>query len=118
MKRVATIASRLKEYRGTNDLTLAEMSEKTGIPAQTLNRYELGQRAPKIDVAVDIAESLSVNPLWLQGYDVSIEKEPTPVSESGPVDSLDAQIMNLVRQLSPEWKKQLVEHIELIISTR
>lgn len=83
MKRVATIASRLKEYRNSNRLTLADFSEMTGVPAQTLNRYELGQRAPKIDVAVEIAESLSINPLWLQGYDVSIEKEPTFANEGG-----------------------------------
>ena len=42
----------------------------TGIPAQTLNRYELGQRVPKIDTAVKIAEAIGINPLWLQGYDV------------------------------------------------
>lgn len=88
MKRVSTMALRLKEYRNISGITLSDLSEKTGIPAQTLNRYELGQRAPKIDVAVQIAEALSLNPLWVQGYDVKMENEPTPVSESGPSDDV------------------------------
>ena len=73
MDRVSTIANRLKEYREMYDLSLAQMSERTGLPAQTINRYELGQRVPKIDTAINIAISLDINPLWLQGYDVSIE---------------------------------------------
>lgn len=72
MKQISSIASRIREYREREDLTLAEMAQRTGVPAQTLNRYELGKRAPKIDVAVQIAERLGVNPLWLQGYDVSV----------------------------------------------
>lgn len=70
MKQISSIASRIREYRERENLTLAEMAQITGVPAQTLNRYELGKRAPKIDVAVQIAEKISVNPLWLQGYDV------------------------------------------------
>lgn len=72
MKQISSIASRIREYREREDLTLAEMAQMTGVPAQTLNRYELGKRAPKIDVAVQIAERLGVNPLWLQGYDVPV----------------------------------------------
>ena len=53
MERVSNVAQRLKEYRDDYGLTLSELSEKCKIPAQTLNRYELGQRKPKIDTAVD-----------------------------------------------------------------
>lgn len=70
MKRVAKISDRIKQYREQMDWTLADMEKKTGCPAQTLNRYELGQRIPKIDTAIELAERLFVNPLWLQGYDV------------------------------------------------
>ena len=63
-------------------MTLSDLSNLTGIPAQTINRYELGQRAPKIDTAVQIADALRINPLWLQGYDVPIEDKLTPAMES------------------------------------
>ena len=72
MQRVSDFSSRLKEYRAINDLTLADLEKITHMPSQTLNRYELGQRTPKVDVANSIAESLKINSLWLQGYDVPI----------------------------------------------
>lgn len=75
MDRVTSFAKRIKEYREDHDLTLAEMEKITGVPAQTINRYELEQRHPKIDVAISIAEKLGVNALWLQGYDVPVINE-------------------------------------------
>lgn len=98
MTRIATFAIRLKEYRETNDLTLADMESKTGIPAQTINRYELGQRIPKIDTAIAIADALNINPLWLQGYNVDIKR---PASGNGNEPS-DQELINLWKSLAPE----------------
>lgn len=92
MIRIATFATRIKEYRTMNDLTLAEMEAKTGLPAQTISRYELGQRVPKIDTSIEIADALNINPLWLQGYDANIEL-PTHVSEDG-LDRETKEVVN------------------------
>ena len=86
MKRVSKISERIKQYRERMDWTLADMEEKTSCPAQTLNRYELGQRIPKIDTAIELAEKLSINPLWLQGYDV-----PCDFSESEDGQNLSSE---------------------------
>lgn len=75
MERISNIAQRLKEYRERFGLTLSDVSKKCKIPMQTLSRYELEQRVPKIDTAVEIAESLGINPLWLQGYNVPMEEQ-------------------------------------------
>lgn len=86
MERISDVSRRLKEYRDKFGVTLADISAKCNIPAQTLNRYELGQRTPKIDTAVEIAESLKINPLWLQGYDVpmidALPNNAIPFTES------------------------------------
>lgn len=73
MVRISNVAKRLKEYRENQRLSLAELSEKCKIPAQTLNRYELAQREPKIDTAIKIADSLHISLLWLLGYAVPID---------------------------------------------
>lgn len=44
-----------------------------------------------------------------------IEKEPTPVSESGPLSPDDARIMDMIRQLSPENKRKFAEKLEVLI---
>lgn len=108
MERVSTIAMRLKEYRTKYDLTLADMEKIVKIPAQTLNRYELGQRAPKIDIAVQVAEQLGINPLWLQGYDVP-EVEKAPTQNGGHSKDPDIRRIERAKAKMPEseWKKQM-----------
>lgn len=73
MKKISTFADRLKAYRDENNTTLKDLEKITGVPAQTLNRYELGQRIPKVDKAGEIAELLGVSSLWLQGYNVPMK---------------------------------------------
>ena len=72
MKIVSSFGNRIKQYREDNNLTLAEIERMTDVPAQTINRYELGQRVPKVDAAAIIADKLNLNPLWLFGYDVEV----------------------------------------------
>lgn len=90
MERISNIAQRLKEYRDRFGLTLADVSRKCSIPVQTLNRYELEQRVPKIDTAVEIAESLGINPLWLQGYN-------TPMEEQLPANAIPIDLTSQYR---------------------
>lgn len=77
MKIVSSFGNRIKKYREDNNLTLAEIERMTDVPAQTINRYELGQRVPKVDAAAIIADKLNLNPLWLFGYDVEDAEMPS-----------------------------------------
>lgn len=108
MIRIATFSERIKEYRVANNLTLAELAQKVNLPAQTINRYELAQRIPKIDTALEIADILCVNPLWLQGYDVDIER-PIPVSEGGL--SEDARVVALAYEKATSKDQQTVHFV-------
>lgn len=105
MERISNIAIRLKEYRTSHNLSFSEMERLTGIPAQTLNRYELGQRSPKLDVAVKIADAIHVHPMWLQGYDVP-ENEEKPATK---IDDELSEIAKLFSQLSPDNRSKLLE---------
>lgn len=55
---------KLKHLRNVKDLSLEQLSKLTGIPAQTLNRYELNQRVPKITIIPKIATALNVTPMY------------------------------------------------------
>lgn len=72
MNWVDTFGKRLKQYRIEHDFTLDVLEGIIHVPAQTINRYELEQRVPKINTAIQIALALNINPLWLQGFDVPI----------------------------------------------
>ena len=117
VNRIKTISERLKEYRTSKGLTLADMEKLTGIPAQTINRYELGQRAPKIDVAVSIAESLSINPLWLQGYDVSIDNEK-PITNSDELSENKKIVIEKIKTLDESQAEAVNKILDSILAMR
>lgn len=58
-----TIGKRIKELRGQK--TQAEFSRATGIPKNTLGRYERGEIVPGGDAVALLCKSLKVDPGWL-----------------------------------------------------
>ena len=49
------VGPRLRELRQESDLTLAELSEGTGISVSTLSRLESGQRKPTLELLLPLA---------------------------------------------------------------
>lgn len=118
MDRVSTFGKRLKEYREDSNLTLSDIERATGVPAQTVNRYELGQRVPKIDMATDIADSLGINPLWLLGYNVSMDPDsnrPVPFIGDG---SEDQELINIWKGLSSDEIQRAKDFATGLIAAR
>jgi len=85
MKQNEKFSDRLKKYMADRDMTYDTLSKITGVPAQTLNRYVLGQRIPKVDAAAEIAIKLNVDPLWLQGIDAPLPSNIIPVTGMAPI---------------------------------
>ena len=105
-------AKRLKEYMEDNNLSFREMEKKTGIPAQTLNRYVLGQRTPKIDVIPELAAKLNVSDSWLIGLEYDTEKyEPATVT----VDKLTQEIIKKLDALTPENRSIALAQLDFLL---
>ena len=66
MERESSLGGRLRRLMEEEGLSYEQLGERLGMNPQTLNRYVLGQREPKIGTA----SALGVDPLWLLGYDV------------------------------------------------
>lgn len=115
MKVVSSFAERLKEYMQQHDMTFESLSKKTGIPAQTLNRYSLGQRVPKVDVAADIAIKLNVDPLWLQGFDTY--QNPSGDKESFRNKLIEIGIISKEKALSDSDFKKLSSIISAFLNS-
>ena len=69
MERESSLGGRLRRLMEEEGLSYEQLGERLGMNPQTLNRYVLGQREPKIGTASAMA-ALGVDPLWLLGYDV------------------------------------------------
>ncbi len=68
-------SKRLKNLRNKFNLTLEEVSKKTGISIRLLERYEKGIVGKMKQSTISIfADLYNVNEVWLMGYDVPMER--------------------------------------------
>ncbi|WP_130870271.1 LexA family protein [Intestinimonas massiliensis (ex Afouda et al. 2020)] len=82
MKQESSIGARLRTVMAEQGLSYEQLGERLHMNPQTLNRYVLGQREPKIGTAAAMARALGVDPLWLQGFDVPRVPAPQPMETS------------------------------------
>ena len=68
---VDTFANRLKKALTINNMTQAELSQKTNIDKSLISNYLSGNYKAKQDNLTLIANTLNVSEPWLMGYDVS-----------------------------------------------
>lgn len=61
--------NRIKELRKSNGLTLVELSQKVGIPNNTISQYENEKREPKEPTWQALANFFNVSVPYLQGTD-------------------------------------------------
>ncbi|ANZ35580.1 XRE family transcriptional regulator [Lentzea guizhouensis] len=57
---MATLGNRLASLRAEHDLTLAELSEMTGISKSTLSRLETDQRKPTLELLLPLSRTYQV----------------------------------------------------------
>lgn len=103
MKQETTIGARLRTIMEEQGLGYEQLGERLHMNPQTLNRYVLGQREPKIGVAAAMARALGVDPLWLQGFDVP--RIPVPVVR----ESAAVPILGTIRAGVPLLAQQDLE---------
>ena len=63
MERESSLGGRLRRLMEEEGLSYEQLGERLGMNPQTLNRYVLGQREPKIGTASAMAAALGVDPL-------------------------------------------------------
>lgn len=84
---------------------------ESGAGSSFINDIERG-RTPSVAKVQLLAQYLGVTTSELLGE----EKGPDTPKGAEPMDDLDARLMELVSQMSPEQKNSLIEKMEFLIS--
>jgi transcriptional regulator with XRE-family HTH domain len=71
-------SNRLAKALAIRGMKQHELCEKTKIPKSAISQYLSGAFEPKQDRLYIIAQALDVDPVWLMGFDVPMEKEDSP----------------------------------------
>lgn len=64
------------------------LAKKLGLTAATISRYAHAKMAPKLPTLYAIADIYNVNPLWLYGFDVPMEKAEAPITKDDRLNIL------------------------------
>lgn len=70
-----TCANRIKKALSIRNMTQTELCAKAKISKSSLSEYMSGKYIPRQDKVFVLAQALDVDPVWLWGYDVPMEKE-------------------------------------------
>lgn len=66
---------RLQELLDMLNISKTEFCKKSGLNKSALSNYLNGDREPRQDKLVLIADAFKISPSWLMGYDVPIEPQ-------------------------------------------
>ncbi|MBD8034596.1 helix-turn-helix domain-containing protein [Solibacillus merdavium] len=102
----------LKSLRKKRGLTLADLSDLSGISISYLNRLEKGERkSPGFTKILKLAKVLKVDPASLVGSDLNMSDKPMSISEL----LFSTQIEHNDEILTASQKELLVEIIETVL---
>ena len=101
-------AARLKKALSIRNMTQVELCKKTKIPKSALSEYLKGLYEPKQDRLIILSDALNVDPVWLMGFDIPMEKDDKKISpdEEGLTEG-EKQVLELFRAI-PEDQQPVV----------
>ena len=104
---VASIGARLRRLRKERRLTQSELARQIGIQQSDLSRMEKGEYRVSLDNLFKI----------LNVFDVDVTeffkgREAAPAASPQALSHQDMQILQLLRQLSPQGRLEVQEYLE------
>lgn len=108
---------RLKAARKSAGLSQAALAKMLFISQQAYAKYENGTSSPNPETLSRITTILDVSPDYLLGRDISLQnKKPANDTVDGHSEesSMDIEVLNLLRELSPAQLEQAKSYIRFL----
>ena len=106
--RVESCSQRISKALSIRGMKQSELCIRTKIPKSSLSLYLSGAYEPKQDRLYDIAQALDVDPAWLMGFDVPMDKvSVTP--DTITLTEGEKKWLELYNLVSDDAKKMLIK---------
>ena len=106
--KLVSFSMRLKEALLLTGIKQIELSRLSNIDKGTINNYVMGKYVPKQEKLNRLADALNVNPAWLMGYDVTMEREKNTPDKIILTEG-EEMLLELFRQIPEEQQKVFLE---------
>ena len=85
-----------------------DLARATGLGKGGISNYVIGRYEPKSNIISVLAEALNVDPVWLMGYDVPMErKQPSPDKQE--LTEGEKMVLELFRRIPEEHQPAALE---------
>ena len=101
---MTTFAERLTDAMTRYDISIRELSRRTGIYPGDISHYRKGDYEPKREKIYLLSKALDVSPAWLMGFDI-------PENQI----LLDNEIVDMWHQLSANQQEEIYYHIKSLL---
>lgn len=113
---VARCSTRLAQALAIRGMKQTDLCNKTGIPKSAISQYISGAFEPKQDRLSLIAQALDVDPVWLMGYDVPMEKEQKTSPDKLELTEGEKLVLDLFRRVPEERRDLVLQMIRVALS--
>ena len=111
---------RIKKALSIRNIKQADLCAKANISKSTLSEYLKGKYEPKQDKIFMLSQALNVDPVWLMGYDVPMEKQEQPDIKKIPPteDNLsegEKLVLELFRQIPEDRQPEALDLLRVAL---
>ena len=111
---------RIRKALSARNMTQTELCEKAKISKSTLSEYLKGLYEPKQDKVFILSQALNVDPVWLMGYDVPMQKkEEQEVKKDSPTELQLSEgeklMLKLFRQIPVDRQPEALELLRVAL---
>lgn len=113
-------SARIKKALAIRNMKQADLCEKTGISKSSISEWLSGKHEPMQDKVFILAQALDVDPVWLWGYDVPMEKKAQPEAKKIPLTEAELSegeklLLQLFRQIPEDRQPEALDLLRVAL---
>lgn len=115
---IESCAQRIRKALSIRNMTQSELCRRTKIATSAMSEYLKGLYDPKQDKLYLMSEALNVDPVWLMGFDVPMEKQDKKISPHDPtLTEGEKLVLELFRQIPEDQQPMVLAMIRAALCT-
>lgn len=113
-KPIETCGQRISKALSIRGIKQSELCALAKIPKSSLSLYLSGAYEPKQDRIYDMAQVLDVDPVWLMGFDVPMEKQQSSPDKQELTEG-EKLVLELFRKIPEDRQPEALELLQVAL---
>lgn len=112
--KTSNTSERLKEAMRIANMKQTDLARATGLGKGGISNYVIGRYEPKSNIISILAEALNVDPVWLMGYDVPMERKQSSPDKQELTEG-EKLVLELFRKIPEDRQPEALELLQVAL---